>query len=296
MRLDEVVLRSLEKEPERRYQHASEVKTDVESIARAEVGPPPGKKSFGNGWDEFDAVEPRRSFVRVLRRYTTVIAAGCIIVAILVAMAWRRTAVIRPEERAMFYPPAKALLIQPPSSGWNLEPNGPVLTNDFAQYVLRLQPLQTDRVSATLQTIHKEYLALEAKNTDRDKDDAGHVVVKIKPFPGAIAKLENRLWSELDAILDTHQQSLARWNLKLDPPKPEGRRAIANADLAGPGFFGWGKDGGAHRIVACRLMAPLESAIAGDRGFRKRPAASGKLSPILDRIDAGRRLDAWARS
>jgi serine/threonine protein kinase len=33
VRLDEVVLHTLEKEPERRYQHASEVKTDVESIA-----------------------------------------------------------------------------------------------------------------------------------------------------------------------------------------------------------------------------------------------------------------------
>ncbi len=32
VRLDEVVLRSLAKEPERRYQHASEVKTDIESI------------------------------------------------------------------------------------------------------------------------------------------------------------------------------------------------------------------------------------------------------------------------
>ena len=32
VRLDDVVLRTLEKEPERRYQHASEVKTDVETI------------------------------------------------------------------------------------------------------------------------------------------------------------------------------------------------------------------------------------------------------------------------
>jgi len=32
VRLDQVVLRALEKEPERRYQHASEVKTDVEVI------------------------------------------------------------------------------------------------------------------------------------------------------------------------------------------------------------------------------------------------------------------------
>ena len=33
VRLDEIVLHTLEKEPERRYQHASEVKTDVETIA-----------------------------------------------------------------------------------------------------------------------------------------------------------------------------------------------------------------------------------------------------------------------
>jgi hypothetical protein len=35
VRLDEVVLRALEKEPERRYQHASEVRTAVETIAQA---------------------------------------------------------------------------------------------------------------------------------------------------------------------------------------------------------------------------------------------------------------------
>src|SRR5262249_37146535 len=34
VRLDEVVLRALEKEPERRYQHVSEVKSEVESITR----------------------------------------------------------------------------------------------------------------------------------------------------------------------------------------------------------------------------------------------------------------------
>jgi serine/threonine protein kinase len=36
VRLDEVVLRALEREPERRYQRASEIRTDVESIVRAE--------------------------------------------------------------------------------------------------------------------------------------------------------------------------------------------------------------------------------------------------------------------
>ena len=35
VRLDEVVLRALEMEPEKRYQHASELKTDVENVSRA---------------------------------------------------------------------------------------------------------------------------------------------------------------------------------------------------------------------------------------------------------------------
>jgi len=34
VRLDEIVLHTLEKEPELRYQHASEIKTDVETVAR----------------------------------------------------------------------------------------------------------------------------------------------------------------------------------------------------------------------------------------------------------------------
>ncbi len=39
VRLDEVVFRALEKEPERRYQHVSEVKTDVESVSIPRVSP-----------------------------------------------------------------------------------------------------------------------------------------------------------------------------------------------------------------------------------------------------------------
>jgi predicted Ser/Thr protein kinase len=41
VRLDEVVLRALEKDPERRYQHASQVKTAVDTIAN-HTAPPPG--------------------------------------------------------------------------------------------------------------------------------------------------------------------------------------------------------------------------------------------------------------
>jgi len=42
VRLDEVVLHTLEKEPERRYQHARQVKTDVEAITSVQAGAMPG--------------------------------------------------------------------------------------------------------------------------------------------------------------------------------------------------------------------------------------------------------------
>jgi len=41
VRLDDVVLRALEKDPERRYQHASQVKTAVDTIAGSGAPPPP---------------------------------------------------------------------------------------------------------------------------------------------------------------------------------------------------------------------------------------------------------------
>ena len=47
VRLDEVVLKTLQKEPERRYQHASEVKSDVETISSE--GPAAGREARSSG-------------------------------------------------------------------------------------------------------------------------------------------------------------------------------------------------------------------------------------------------------
>lgn len=59
VRLDEVVLRSLEKEPERRYQQASEVKTDVENISRSGPLPPPVPETPGAAQATVDLEEAR---------------------------------------------------------------------------------------------------------------------------------------------------------------------------------------------------------------------------------------------
>jgi tRNA A-37 threonylcarbamoyl transferase component Bud32 len=60
VRLDEVVLKTLEKEPERRYQHVSEVKTDVETILSEDGAARPEVGSFGDVGIDRDAEVVRR--------------------------------------------------------------------------------------------------------------------------------------------------------------------------------------------------------------------------------------------
>jgi len=55
VRLDEIVLRTLEKEPQRRYQQVSEVKVDVESVtSRPNLGPAITAKRLGEATDTMD--------------------------------------------------------------------------------------------------------------------------------------------------------------------------------------------------------------------------------------------------
>ena len=72
VRLDEVVLHALEKDPERRYQQAGEVKTDVETIRTT---PPRGPGS---------RVEKGRGFFWPAMALFSVLAASAIIVAVLI--------------------------------------------------------------------------------------------------------------------------------------------------------------------------------------------------------------------
>jgi uncharacterized RDD family membrane protein YckC len=77
VRLDEVVLRALEKEPEHRYQHASDVKTQMETIA--ETPPPAPHAAAPGGTPAPPAIEQRYAgfwlrFLAVLIDYALVSA------------------------------------------------------------------------------------------------------------------------------------------------------------------------------------------------------------------------------
>ena len=108
---------------------------------------------------------------------------------------------------------------------------GPELSDAFGRFVLNLMPDQIGRVNKALQTVYNESLAdelesltVEPPNTDGNTGNANRVVVTIHAYPGRVARLENRLWTKLDEILSPDQQSVARLNLHLDPPKMRARR------------------------------------------------------------------------
>ena len=79
VRLDEVVLRALEKEPARRYQQASEVKTDMETIMTQQPALTVGTPSAPPG--------PQSSLARLLRLMVIVLATG-VVVSLGISLIW----------------------------------------------------------------------------------------------------------------------------------------------------------------------------------------------------------------
>jgi serine/threonine protein kinase len=266
-RLDDVVLRALEKEPALRYQQVSEVKTDVESIAWQRPVTPSAKLSFGSAFDELNFSTGWSHFARSAAAYgparagaylrsclglvwgvMLLVAAGCLLGAWLFvkSLAGPSTGPRSEPLAATAAPQIQVPLevsIPRPARNWMLEDSVPALTEEFARNVLQLDPQQHAEVNTILQTIYERSLALEASHNECHIDDEGHLVVTIKPYPKAIAKLEDQLWSELDQKFNVQQQMLARNNLRLDAPRFPSSTPIANSDLAGPDFFRWGKDG-----------------------------------------------------
>lgn len=315
VRLDDVVLRALEQDPAQRYQHASDIQSDMHTISSDGKTQFPAKHSKSpatsavNGHslaDETRAINqigwisvwaailgvvlPGLSLVSLvflssifhisdslviltllLGAALELVAVGCgivgrrskagraglitgsaslvlgLLIVLLVTPSQDEATIAEHESVTSTHPAAPVPDITPATDeanpdGWIMGPTGPQLTESFARQVLQLRPEQVADVNRVLQVIHKEYTDVEAQNTEQHFDERRHLLTTVKPFPPQLAKLEDRLWSQLDAILHSQQQqSIARLNLRLHP-KPI-QAPIAMSEIVAPKLFGWGNDG-----------------------------------------------------
>jgi hypothetical protein len=90
-------------------------------------------------------------------------------------------------------------------------PTGPTLTESCAQ-TLDLKPSESLAVNDILQQAYQGYLALEASHTTRQRGD-NQLTVTIAPFHDQALAFLERLWSDLDAVLDPRKQAIARRHL-----------------------------------------------------------------------------------
>src|SRR5262245_45149152 len=102
VRLDEVVLRALEKEPERRYQQACEIKTDVENISQAGPAPVPVPHAPIAAPAEADLAQARAQVrgpaigLLVTGILVLLLPVALLIASLLAAVWWRVLPVVKP--------------------------------------------------------------------------------------------------------------------------------------------------------------------------------------------------------
>ena len=243
VRLDEVVLRTLEKKPDRRYQNASDVKCDVESIRSRPVEVPQvSPKSLRKSWI-------RNRFVgRLVALFAFL---GLIGLLATVAYEIEQAARFRSQRDAerqaesaryislLAKPEREA---QPRSNESDEDPNEVRAIVQFTPAEAKLHPdfgtgLITEAhrqiINSILTEIHQAYLAEEARHTSFGTNPDGWQTTVVEVFGPEVAKLENKLWTEIDSKLPVEQQRFLRQNLPLfaDVRKP---LPLVNSGAGGP--------------------------------------------------------------
>jgi predicted Ser/Thr protein kinase/ribosomal protein L7/L12 len=88
---------------------------------------------------------------------------------------------------------------------------GPAVTERCAQ-TLDLKPSELLAVNNILQNAHRQYLELEATHTTTQRTD-NRLEVTITPFRKQALLFLERLWNDLDAVLDARKQAITRRHL-----------------------------------------------------------------------------------
>jgi len=244
VRLDNVVLRTLEKEPERRYQHASEVKTDVETI-KADSRPPMAPiapASAGKEKQQVTQTKPDRRSVLI----GLVVAGVAIVLTALIGLLfvlpalWLTTSrhTSRPDEEIAVMPlapgvqisgPQEVSVVMPPAPGvqkigeldfpYGIEGDltfgqeGPTLSDECTG-TLELEPSEAAQVHKILRRAYRQYLELERQNTQQYRA-VNSLTVIISPFREEAESFLKQFWADLDSILDKQKRTIARRHLPL---------------------------------------------------------------------------------
>jgi serine/threonine protein kinase len=191
-RLDTVVIRALEKDPLRRFQHASEFRAAIEKatgpqqLAPVEAAP---ASTHSAKW-------------KLLQQFG--LMAGAALLAVVLYVQFRDHG---PDRRPGHIPPgaSEALVGAPESIGLDQR----IIT------ALHLDEENVQGVNRILRRYEREYAGIERRHTESFKDAAGHVHVTIQPFPQEMDSLMSRMFLDLADVLNGRQLDAARaWNLE----------------------------------------------------------------------------------
>ncbi len=234
VRLDDVVLRTLEKEPDRRYQQASDVKCDVESIrSQSRVAPLSVVKKPRRPWTV------AKVLITMLVGFFATVAV-MVLFGILASMPHQRVtqqkmlaqeAAIKQFQTSLTRFQAEkqaqqasdeikrqleAATLDPTEANAIVQftDHGPKLNARYGEDLLTIE----NRVilNRLLAEIHSKYLEIEARHRKISSSDNGlPATVVIEKFDDEVAKLENDLWIEIDSQLPVAQQKFLRDTLPL---------------------------------------------------------------------------------
>ena len=234
VRLDDVVLRTLEKEPDRRYQQASDVKCDVESIrSQPRVAPLPVVKKPRGPW-----TVAKLLLTMLVGFFATV--AVMILFGILASMPYQRA-----NQQRMLAQQAAIKQYQDSLTQFQAEKQAQQASDEVRRQLesATLDPMEANAIvqftnhgpklnvhygedlltaesrvilNQILAGIHSNYLEIEARHrTMSSTADGLPATVVIKKCDDEVAKLENDLWTEIDSQLPIAQQKFLRDTLPL---------------------------------------------------------------------------------
>ncbi len=267
VRLDDVVLRTLEKEPSRRYQQASDVKCDVETIRSQPAG---AGRSAGEPSHERRLSRQRWSWTRVALIVLCCLPIFCVFVPLWVYQATmnvgefvadrfddqspetvqkqeatrkylealkrqrieqQRQEQERQQQFATRDPNELNAVLQFTAEGVRLHPN-------FGTDVLSAQ--QRRDVERIMNARHREYLVYEGRATKREPMSGGYQVVTIERFDQDASTLENDFWTDVDSALPVVQQRFLRQHLPLYADDKQALAIVSAEDAAMSGPAGGG--------------------------------------------------------